>query len=447
MKITIIGGGKVGTALCEQLVDEGHDIAVIDSDAHIISSLIDSIDVNAVVGNGVSAEIQKEAGVPDSDLVIACTPSDEQNILCCMVAKKLGVQRTIARVRNPEYFNLFISDDLGLNLMVNPENEASEEIARIIGFPYATKAELLAENTLLVEYKIPQDSKLSGVALRDISQKFNARVLISNVRRDDNTFVPKGDFILRDGDIIYITAAVDELYKLFRNAQVALGRNRHVYVLGGGRIAFYLAKQLRSKNFKVTVIERNADVCNKLDEMLDGVRIINADGFNQRVLKEEDVENADSVVALSDDDEKNILISMFVKSIGKKAIVKVDKTEYIDMLENVGINSIVSPKHLTANQIVRFVRSMHTGKGGSVCSVYRMLASGVEYVEFEVGKDFKYEDVELRNLRLKKGIIIVSITHNGKTVVPNGLNAVKKGDRVVIASLSKGMDSFNEVFE
>lgn len=445
MKIIVIGGGKVGTVLCEQLVNEGHNVVLVDQSADVVETVLNTVDVNAIVGNGVSAEILTEAGIGDTDLAIACTPSDEQNILCCMIAKKLGAKQTIARVRNPEYFNLFISQDLGLNMLVNPEYQAAAEIAQIVGFPYADKVASLGDDVKLVEYTIPQGSKFSGVVLKDIANKFNSRVLVTTVIRNGVTYVPKGDFVLEQGDKCCITADEDELYKLFRNAGIGVGKTRNVFLLGGTTVAFYLANNL-AKHYNVTIIEKDHAVCQRLaDTLKSNVKIINANGFNQRALKNENLDIADVVVALSDDEENNILISMFVHSLGQKVIIKVDKSEYIPMLENVGINRIVSPKHLTANEITKFVRAMKSGRGGSVCSVYSMLKNEAEFVEFEVGKDFRQEGVMLKDIKLQPNTIIVSITHNEKTVVPNGLNTIKKGDHVVVATLIKGVTSLNEI--
>ena len=445
MKIIVIGGGKVGTVLCEQLVKEGHNLVLVDQNAEVVEAVLNTADVNAIVGNGVSGEILTEAGVSDADLAIACTPSDEQNILCCMIAKKLGAKQTIARVRNPEYFNLFISQDLGLNMLVNPEYQAAYEIAQIVGFPYADKVASLGDDVKLIEYTIPQGSKFCGVVLKDIANKFNSRVLVTTVIRDGVTYVPKGDFVLAQGDKCCITADEDELYKLFRNASIGVGKTRNVFLLGGTTVAFYLANNL-AKSYNVTIIEKDHAVCQRLaDTLKSNVKIINANGFNQRALRDENLDIADVVVALSDDEENNILISMFVHSLGQKVIIKVDKSEYIPMLENVGINRIVSPKHLTANEITKFVRSMKSGRGGSVCSVYSMLKNEAEFIEFEVGKDFRQEGVMLKDIRLQPDTIIVSITHNEKTVVPNGLNTIKKGDHVVVATLIKGVTSLNEI--
>ena len=445
MKIIVIGGGKVGTVLCEQLVTEGHNVILIDQRADVVERILNVVDINAIVGNGVSADILTEAGIKDTDLTIACTPSDEQNILCCMIAKKLGAKQTIARVRNPEYFNLFISQDLGLTMLVNPEYQASEGIAQIIDFPYADKVSSLGDEVKLIEYTIPANSEFCGVVLKDIANHFNSRVLVSTVIRDGVTYIPKGDFVLQQGDKCCITAEENELYKLFRNAGVSAGRTRNVFLLGGSRVAFYLANNL-AKDYNVTIIERDAEVCQRLADSLKGnVKIIHANGFNQQTLRNENLDIADVVVAVSDDEEDNILISMFVHSLGQKVIIKLDKSEYIPMLENVGINRIVSPKHLTANEITKFVRSMKSGRGGSVCSVYSMLTNQAEFVEFEVGKDFKHEGVMLKDIKLQRDTIIVGITHNEKTVVPNGLNSIKKGDHVVVATLTKGITSFNEI--
>jgi trk system potassium uptake protein TrkA len=447
MKIIIVGGGKVGTTLCEQLTAEGHSVTLVDADSRSLNNMVEKYDISGVVGNGVVSSTLLSAGVTSADLCIACTPSDEVNILCCTVADKLGAKKTIARVRDPEYFNTFTSSELGLDMLVNPEYEASMEIARILNYPYAVKVEEFVGGSLrMLEYKIPCGSPLAGKSLVEVAQAFKVRILICCVVRGDNTFIPEGSFTLECGDHIFVTAENVELHKFFR--QVAVKRKSHrVFILGGGRIAFYLIKRLVDSGTDVVLIEKDADECRKFYENFSNISVINADGFQQHILTEQGVLGADAVVALSADDEKNVLISMFVDTLGKKAIVKTDKTEYVAVLEKAGIESIILPKLLTANIIVRFVRSLTSHASGMVAGFYRMVGSSAEFVEFVAGEAFSGLDKPLRELKLKKNTIIAAIARGGVVTVPGGNDVINIGDTVLVASTEAGFDDLGDILE
>lgn len=447
MKIIIVGCGRVGTALCQQLSNEGHDIIAIDTDSKKIEKIVNTYDVLGIAGNGANSDILKQSRVGNADLIIACTSEDELNIICCMVAKKLGVQETIARVRNPEYFNLFKENELGLSLMVNPEYEAAMEVLRIIKFPNAIKAEEFAGGKIkLIEYKIPANSPLSGIRLKEIHDKFGAGVLVCAVKRGENAYIPDGDFELEQNDRIYVTSTPDKMYKFFKNIGDYKSQIKKIMILGGGRMAFYLAKSLEDYSVKVKILEKNFDSCRLLDDALNNSEIIYADGYDQEILEEQGIEECDAMVALDDNDEKNIIISMYAaKKKRIKVITTIKNDNYYSMLEGTGIESIVSPKALTANQIIRYARAERYHRGGDVCTLYRIVNNKAEVSEFLVKKDFSGINVPIKDLKLKKNVLIAGIVRGGNTVTAHGQTMIKEKDKILIVSTVKGINELSDI--
>ncbi len=447
MKIIIVGCGKVGEALVEQLTKEGHDLLVIDNSAALVKKLIDDFDVKGICGNGANPDIQKEADVPACDLLIACTPLDELNILCCMVAKKLGAQEIIARVRNNEYFNLFLDNDLGLSMMVNPEYEAAMEIARVLRFPSAIKIEPFADGKVeLIEYKIAENSPLAGVMLRDLTLKFESKILICAICRNDNVIIPSGDFQLQAGDKINITASPKEIYAFFRNIGAFKRRCKHVIILGGGRIAFYLAKQLKHIGINIKIIENDYDKCLMFKENLNKSDIIQADYTDFDILEEEGLDKTDALIALSDNDETNVIISMFANSKKARVISKLDNSSYAVMLDKAGIDTVISPKLLTANQIIRHARGRQES-GGKVCNLYRIINNRAEAVEFIANNTFKQLSIPLKDISFKPNLIIASIIREGNLIIPNGEDTIEDNDRVLVVTTAKYFDELNDILE
>lgn len=446
MKIVIVGCGKVGTALCEQLRNEGHDLIVIDSDNQKVVRLVDAYDVMGISGNGASSDIQKEANVASADLVIACTPTDELNIICCMVAKKLGALQTIARVRNPEYYNLFMSNELGLSLMVNPEYEAAKEIYRILNFPSANKVEWFADGHLgLVEYRILPKSRLVGIQLKDFRTNFDSKVLACAVQREEEVLIPGGAFIFEEGDKVHFAGKPKEIQSLFKSLGADKGRYKRVILLGGGRLAFYLAKELIEYIPHIKIVEKDVNVCRELEDSLEDVEVIRGNGYDQEILKEEGIDNVDAVVALSEDDEKNILISMFVASNNKKAVTIIKNNNYIPMLEKVGIDSVVSLNALTANQIIRYARALKNHDGGDVCALARIDNNKAEVLEFSANSTFAGKGLTLKELQLKKRILVAGIVRGNEAITPDGSTKIESGDRVIVVSTIKGINDLNDI--
>jgi len=447
MKIVIVGCGKVGEALVEQLTKEGHDIIVIDSNSALVKKLIDDFDIKGICGNGANPDIQKEADVPACDLLVACTPLDELNILCCMVAKKLGAKEIIARVRNNEYFNLFLDNDLGLSMMVNPEYEAAMEIARVLRFPSAIKIEPFADGKVeLIEYKIAENSPLADVALRDLGEKFQSKILICAISREEDIFIPNGDFVLKAGDKINITAAPKDIYSFFRNIGAFKKRCKNVIILGGGRIAFYLAKQLKHIGISIKIIENNYEKCLAFKENLDKADIIQADYTDFNTLEEEGLLKTDALIALSDNDETNVIISMYANDKRVRVITKLDNISLSAMLDKAGVDTVIAPKLLTANQIIRYARSRQNS-GGRMCSLYRIVNNRAEAIEFIASDTFEHLSTSLKDIKFKPNIIIASIIRDGALLIPNGQDTIEIDDRVLVVTSSKYFDELNDILE
>ena len=409
MKIVIVGDGKVGYTLTKSLSEEGHDLVVIDNNRRILLASQESLDVAVVDGNGASVEVQREAGVDTADLLIAATNGDETNLLCCMVAKKLGCKHTIARVRNPEYDQQirFMREELGLSMVINPEKAAALEIFRLLQFPSFLKRDSFARgNAELVELKLKDGNPLIGKPLQQFRTVADVNALVCAVERDNEIHIPKGDFTLHLGDKVTIAADAADLVKLIKNLKVYSPKAQRVMIVGGSRTAAYLAQRLiRNK-----IVEQDEKRCMDLSEALPQATVINGNGTDQKLLLSEGIASADAVVSLMGIDEENLLVSMFASYVGvPKSITKISRNEYNPIFESMGIDSIVSPKLLTANEIVRYVRAMEDTTGGSVLTLYKIVDGKAEALEFSVKGEAKFLNLPLYRLKLKKNVLIAAI--------------------------------------
>ena len=292
MKIIIVGAGKVGSALTQQLSADGHNVTVVDQDPQLIDNIINIYDVMGVCGNGAVYGVQKEAEVEKAELLIATTSSDELNILSCLVARKLGAKHTIARIRNPEYEKQlrFMRDELGLSMAINPERAAAREIARVLRFPTAMKVETFSKGRLeLVEYRLPADSALDGLALADLYRNIRVRVLICAVARKGGTIIPSGDFVLRAGDKIYLTSSPDQLAQFFRHLGVFRSKASTVMIVGASKICYYLTSELLNMGMSVKIIDRDEQRCIQMGEQLPKALVIVGDGTDTDLLHEEGI--------------------------------------------------------------------------------------------------------------------------------------------------------------
>lgn len=451
MKIVIIGDGKIGYTLAHELSKEDHELVVIDSNPSALEGLMQSLDVMTVTGNGAALDIQRKAGVGDSDLLIAVTASDETNLLCCIVAKKLGCKHTISRIRNPDYSRqlAFLSKDLGLSMTVNPELAAAREIFGLVQFPSFLKRDVFARGKVeMVEFKIGEDSRIAGVQLGRLTEIINVRVLVCTVERDEKVIIPNGSFTLRAGDKITVTAARSELSRLIKNLKISSQKIKTALLIGGSRIAVYLAEELYKSGVKVKIIELDKARCKELSARLPHAIVINGDGTLQEQLREEGIEETDAVITLTDIDEENLIISMFAEHIGvPKTITKLNRTEYCLLFNDHRLGSIVCPKQLVSNDIIRYVRAMRDTVGGSVKTLYRLANGKAEALEFEVLSTTRNLGKPLAEIQLKKDILLTCITRGNNVIIPQGSDCFYAGDLViVITSADRMITDLNDIF-
>ncbi|MDL2225676.1 Trk system potassium transporter TrkA [Eubacteriales bacterium OttesenSCG-928-M02] len=451
MKVIVFGGGKTGFTLAEELTDEGHDLLVVDTNRDALLRISEQLDVMTLLGNGASLLVQREADVAHSDLVIATTASDEVNLLCCIIARRLGAKHTIVRMRNPEYSEqlAFLKDELGLSLVLNPELVAAREIFRLLQLPSFLKRDSFADGRVeIVEIHLKENSPLVGKALKDVGSVLHARMLVCAVQREGEVIIPGGDFVLLQGDKIYVTAPVTELGKLIKGLGIPQKRIRDVMLIGGSRISYYLSRFMIEAGIEVTILESNRKRCMELAEALPKANIINEDGSVKQVLLSEGIEKADAVIPLTNIDEINLLISMYANYINvPKVITKINRTEFIEVFLDKGIDCIVSPKTLTANDIVQYVRAMYNTVGGSVLTVHRLVDDQVEALEFNVTKDNKYLGKSLREIPVKPNILIACINRGRRPIIPQGSDTIEMGDTlVVVATTHQKIFDLNDIF-
>ena len=448
MKVVIVGDGKVGYTLTKSLSEEGHDLVVIDNNRRILLASQESLDVAVVDGNGASVEVQREAGVDTADLLIAATNGDETNLLCCMVAKKLGCKHTIARVRNPEYDQQirFMRDELGLSMVINPEKAAALEIFRLLQFPSFLKRDSFARgNAELVELKLKDGNPLIGKPLQQFRTVADVNALVCAVERDNEIHIPKGDFTLHLGDKVTIAADAADLVKLIKNLKVYSPKAQRVMIVGGSRTAAYLAQRLIRNKIDLTIVEQDEKRCMDLSEALPQATVINGNGTDQRLLLSEGIASADAVVSLMGIDEENL----FASYVGvPKSITKISRNEYNPIFESMGIDSIVSPKLLTANEIVRYVRAMEDTTGGSVLTLYKIVDGKAEALEFSVKGEAKFLNLPLYRLKLKKNVLIAAIIRARKVIIPSGADVMQKGDTVIVVTeADRAIRDLKDIFE
>ena len=450
MKIVIVGAGKVGVALTRHLAVENR-VTVIDQNPHLVENIINIYDVMGVCGNGASYDVQKEADVEQADLLIATTSSDEINILTCLVAKKMGVQHTIARIRSPEYGRQlrFMRSELGLSMAINPEAATAREIARVLRFPTAMKLESFSKGRLeLVEYRVAEHTALDGTRLSELYRNFKVRVLICAVRRGEQAFIPDGNFILHGGDKISLTASPAEIQKLLKRLGVLRKQARDVMILGGSRTAFYLAKMLSNTGNNVKIIDQNRARCRNLCEALPNAVIINGDGSQQELLLEEGLRSMDAFVALTGIDEENILMSLFAASQNvPKVISKVNRNELGDMAEKLGLDCLVSPKDITSDVVVRYARALRNSQDSNMETMYKIMDGKAEALEFKVCGSSAITQTALKDLALKPNTLIAGIIRGRKTIIPTGEDKIMPGDKVVVLAANRRLHDLTDIIK
>ncbi len=452
MHILIVGCGNVGQTLVQQLSKEGHNITVIEEKSSVLQTVVNTYDVMGIVGNGASYSIMKDAGIESADLMIAVTESDELNLLCCLIAKKAGNCHTIARVRNPIYKKEinFIKEELGLSMVINPEETAANEAERLLKLPSATKIETFARGRAeLVKMVIDENSRLCDKALKDIPADLKKQIIISVVSRENQVYIPDGSFILRAGDEVTIFGSSKNTVNFFKKLGLPAAKVHSTMIIGGGETAVYLAQHLIALGIKVIVFERDAARCKELSDLIPQALIICGDGTDKDMLLEEGVTRVESFVALTNLDEENIMLSMYVKSINPKAklITKVHRVNYGDIIGSLNIGSIIYPKNITADRIVQFVRGMSASKDSNIETLYKLNDDRVEALEFIVRKGSPVIGIPLSQLNLKKGILIACINHYGEIISPSGDSIIRDKDSVIVVTMMTGLKDINDILE
>lgn len=454
MKIIVVGCGKVGYTLTEQLSAEGHDITIIESNDAKLESACTNLDVMGVSGNGTSYRVQQEAGIEDADLLIAVTNRDEINLLACLIAKKAGNCQTVARVRNPEYFKEigFLKEELGLTMVINPERAAAAEIARLIQIPSAMEIDTFAKGRInLVKVEIPKDSAWVGMKISDISAKFSGNLLICVIERrsekgECQVLIPDGNTFLQGGDKISISVSPEHFNLLFQKVGVAHRIIKNVMIAGGSTISYYLAEQLLKSKIKVKIIDIKQSRCEELSELLPEAMVLEGDVANETLLNEEGIANTDAFVALTNFDEENIMLSLYANKVSKaKLFTKVNRIAFEGVISEIPIGSVISPKNLTAEYIIRYVRSMQNSMGSNVEAVYRMMHNKVEALEFYIKEDSKVTNISLADLKLKPNLLICGIMRDGKKIIPTGQDELRKGDSVIVVTTNIGLNDIQEI--
>ncbi|MCI8650266.1 MAG: Trk system potassium transporter TrkA [Anaerotruncus sp.] len=451
MKIVVVGDGKVGYTLTKQLSREGHDVVVIDSNRAVLSDAVETLDVMVVHGNGTSIEVQQEAGVPGCNLVIAATSADEINLLCCMLAHKLGDAHTIARIRKPEYAELLVllKEELGLSMTINPELAAANEIFRLLQFPSFLKRDSFAKGRVeIVELELREGNVLIGKQLMELHKVLQVKILICAVERGDTTHIPDGQFCLEKGDKIYVTASTRDLALLIKSLGLSTHKVKDVMLIGASRTAYYLAQMLLRSNIDVKILEIKQELCNDFAERLPQADVICADGTDQSVLLAEGIEQTDAVVTLTNMDEENLIISMYANFLKvPKVVTKMNRTEYFEVFRDKGIDCVVSPKILTANDILRYVRAMQNTTGGSVLTLHRFADDHVEALEFRANETTRHLGETLIEITLKPNILVACITRYGKVIIPRGTDVIELNDTVVIVTTADlVLNDLNDIF-
>lgn len=451
MKITIIGIGSIGEAVLKNLSGEGHSVTVIDECKDLVEASIERYDVNGVVGNGACLDIQKEAGVVGADLVIALTRNDELNIFACLVAKRLGVNHTVARVRNPDYRKQIgqMQDALGISMVVNPEMETANEIYNLVNLPSVSSIEHFSKGrAILVEVIAKQGCALIGESLISMGQKLRSKVLVCAIQRGDDVSIPAGDFVIQEGDRIHVTADASKLGEFLEEANLVTAHLRNVMIIGGGKIGFYLADALSRKNYKVKLIEENSAKAENLADRLPRVMVICGNGTQHDLLIEEGIEAMDAFVALTSRDEENIIVSMFAHKRGVyKAITQIENDDLFGMLDELCIDNTISPKQIVASRIASYARALSNSIGSNVQTLYKLVNNRVEALEFAARNPNHTYDTPLRELSIRKNCLIACIIRNNEVLIPDGNSVISEGDNVVVVTTLKNLDDLGDVFE
>ena len=450
MKIVINGCGKIGKTILASLVAEGHDVVAIDNNRSVVSNITDIYDVIGVCGNGADNDVLSQAEINNAELFVSVTGSDELNMLACFMAKKMGAKHTIARIRNPEYNDdglAFMRKQLDISLIINPELMAAYELYNILKLPSAAKVERFsARNFEMIELKLKSDSVLDDVKVSDLRSKFKSEFLVCAVQRGEDAYIPDGNFIIKSGDKIAVTAKPAQIIKLLKEMGIQQNPAKNIMILGAGRTAYYLAKRLSQINNSVTVIEKEKSICEDFCEALPNVLVVNGDGSDREILNEEGIQNMDAFVSLTGMDEQNILISSYAASQSvPKVIAKINREELVPLAENLGLDTFISPKKLISDVLVKYARALENSQDNSMETLYKVMDDKVEVLEFLVKENRDFTGVTFKELKLKPNILIAGIIRDKKTIIPSGEDMMKQGDKVIVLAANQRINDLSDI--
>lgn len=449
LHIILVGCGKIGATIIEQLCKEGHDITVIDQSSQRIQEITNMYDVMGLTGNGASYSVQMEAGIEQADLLIAVTDSDELNLLCCTLAKQVGRCAAIARVRTPDYSKEvnYLREKLGLAMIINPELEAANEAARILGLPTALEVNSFAHGQAeMIKFKIPEGNVLDGLSVAELGSNITNNILMCAVERGGEVFIPKGHFILRKDDIVSFVSSRDDSRDFFEKIGFETNQVRNAMIIGGGKATYYLAKQLLHMGISVKIIERERTRCEELSILLPDAIIINGDGTDQELLHEEGIEHAESFIPLTGIDEENILLTLYAKQKSKaKVITKINRINFKDVVSSLDLGSLIYPRYITSEAIIAYVRAKKDSMNSNIETLYHMFDSRVEAIEFNVAEDSPVTNIPLKDLKIKKDILISCINRNGSIIIPTGQDCIMRGDTAIIVTTHAGFTDIRDI--
>lgn len=452
MKIIIVGCGKIGCTLAAQLSYEQHDLVVVDTNPLKIQQLSETIDVMGLAGNGSSVNVLSEAGIEEADMLIAVTGSDELNLLCCVIAKKVSKCHTIARVRNPIYNKErnFIRKSLGISMIINPEYSAAMEMFRLLRFPSAIKLDTFAKGRVeLLKFKLLPEFRLDGLSIMQMVDKLRCNILVCGVERGNEVFIPSGNFVLQNGDRISIVASVKNSAAFFKKIGVHTQQVKNALIVGGGTLGYYLATLLSELKVDVRIVESKIARCEELSQLLPETTIICGDGTDKKLLLEEGLAQTEAFVTLTNMDEENILLSLFAKkNSNAKLITKVTRIAFDDIVEELDLGSVIYPKNITADYILRYVRAMENSiSSNNVETLYHILDGHAEALEFAVKESSSITDVPLSQLNLKDNLLIACINHNGNILIPKGQDKIQMGDTVIVVTTIEGLNDLKDILK
>ncbi len=451
LQIIIVGCGKVGMTLVEQLSQEGHDITIIDKNADIVQSMSSLHDVMGIVGNGASYSTQMEAGIESTDLIIAVTDSDELNLLCCIIAKRVGDCAAIARVRTPDYSKEagYLREKLGLTMIINPELEASAEAARILYLPTALEVNSFAHGQAeMVKFKVTEGNKLAGNTIALLGTDITENIVICAVERNGEVYIPSGNFQVEAGDVISFVASRMMARTFLNNIGFKTNQVKDTMIIGGGNAAYYLAKQLLHMGTSVKIIESDRSRCEQLSILLPKAIIINGDGSSEELLKEEGIQYAESFVPLTGIDEENIMLTMYAKNVSNaKVITKINRMAFRSVINRLDLGSVIYPRYITSEAIIAYVRAKKDSMNSNIETLYHMFDHRVEAIEFRVYEKSAVTGIPLKNLSLKEDLLISFINRNGKIIIPSGHDSIEMGDTVMIVTTHTGFNDIQDILK